>query len=221
MKSSIVLAATLLIVSAQITHAECLKEAGDFAERLCGQVKQSGKSTLITGKGELSAEAKGLIAKALGQLGGEVGVNIQTKEFENVVQEQLAGELVDVRKCGIQVATLAMNQVCEKAPRWKICSNQAFGIERWDNSERLQGTTGWRGGGYNPGAYCTDFINSVVNGRQLGDKPHEVSDVKPGEENRRTGMFRDHAEYNYHCAITLKWNPVYKQKADPICGAEQ
>lgn len=205
---------------APIARAECLKEAGDFAERICGQVKQAGKSTLVTAKGELTAEAKGIVARALGQLGGTVGVDVQSKDFENVVQEQLAGELVDVRKCGTQMATLAINQICTKAPRWKVCANQAFGIDHWENTERLQGTSGWRGGGYNQGAYCSDFINSVVNGRQLGNKPHDVSNVTMGEENRRSGTFRERAEYNYHCAITLSWNPVYKQKADPICGAE-
>lgn len=214
------LVAAATIISPRVANAECLKEAGDFAERICGQVKQAGKSTLITAKGDLTAEAKGLIAKALGQLGGQVGVDVQTKDFENVVQEQLAPELVDVRKCGREMAKLAIDQICTKAPIWKVCSNQSFGLDHWENSERLQGTTGWRGGGYNPGAYCTDFINSVVSSRGLGDKPHDIGDVTPGEENRRTGMLKDHAEYNYHCAITLRWNPVYKQKADPICGAQ-
>lgn len=220
MKPLTFLVAAATITFPQMASAQCLKEAGDFAERICGQVKQDGKSKLLTAKGDLNADAKGIIAKFLGQLGGSFGVEVQTTEFEGVIQQQLRDELVDVRKCGSQMATLAINQICTKAPSWKVCSHPSFGIDHWENSERLQGTTGWRGGGYNPGAYCTDFINSVVRSRNLGDKPHNISGVAPGEENRRTGMFNEHAEYNYHCAITLSWNPVYKQKADPICGRE-
>ncbi|QOG21709.1 hypothetical protein [Bradyrhizobium sp. SEMIA] len=220
MKRITFLVSALTIALSSSAYAECLKEAGDFAERICGQVKQAGKSSLITGKGELTAEAKGIVAKALGQLGGTVGVDVQTKEFENVLQEQLGPELIDVRKCGTQMATLAINQICTKAPRWKVCPNQAFGLDHWESTERLQGTSGWRGGGYNQGAYCSEFINSVVSARQLGDKPHDVSNVAMGEENRRSGTFGERAEYNYHCAITLSWGPVYKQKADPICGPE-
>ncbi|MDX8481611.1 MULTISPECIES: hypothetical protein [Mesorhizobium] len=215
-----VLATFIAITCPCLAEAQCLAEAGDFAERICGEVKQTGKSTLITGKGDLTAAAKGLIAKALGQLGGDVGVDIQTNDFENVLQEQLAGELINVRQCGTQMATLAINQVCTKAPHWKVCSNQAFGLDHWEDEAKLTGATGWRGGGYNPEAYCTDFINAVLNSRSLGDKPHDVTDIKSSEERRRTGLLRDHAEYNYHCTINLHWNPVYKQKSDPICGQE-
>ncbi|WP_213290989.1 hypothetical protein [Bradyrhizobium sp. sGM-13] len=216
--SFLVVAATILYC--QEADAQCLKEAGDFAERICGQVKQIGKSTLITGKGDLTAEAKGLIARAIGQLGGQVGVDVQTKDFENVLQEQLGPELVNVRECGAKMAQLAIGQVCSKAPSWKTCANQAFGVDRWENEEKLNGTSGWRGGGFNQGAYCTEFINSVVAGRKLGDRPHDVVGMTSSEENRRTGTFKERAEYNYHCSLTLRWNPVYKQKADPICGRE-
>ncbi|MFD6319854.1 hypothetical protein [Methylorubrum thiocyanatum] len=213
-------AAFCFVMVSGATRAECLQEAGNFAERICGQVKTIGKSTLITAKGDLTAEAKGLIAKAVGQLGGSVGGSVETKDFENVLQEQLGSELVNVRKCGIEMAKVAMDQVCTRAVIYKTCANQAFGLERWENSERLNGTTGWRDGGYNPVAYCTDFTNSVVRGRGLGSLPHHVDGITPREEKRRTGTFREHAQYNYHCGITLHWNPIYNRKADPLCGTE-
>ena len=77
-----------------------------------------------------------------------------------------------------------------KAPAaaWKTCENQAFGLAAWGNEETLNGTSGWRGEGYNQGAYCTEFTNSVIQARGLGDKPHVVDNVRSSEENRRTGF---------------------------------
>ncbi len=220
MKGSGFLVAATLAAIPGVAGAECLQEAGDFAERICGQVKTAGKSTLIAADGGLTAEAKGLIARALGQLSGNLDAKVETKEFENVVQEQLAGELVNVRQCGIQMAKVAMDQICTKAPIWKTCTNQAFGIARWENEETLNGTSGWRGGGYNQGAYCTAFINSTVQTRNLGNLPHLVDEVRSSEENRRTGFMNSVAEYNYHCSIKLHWNPTYNQRSDALCGRE-
>jgi hypothetical protein len=221
MKGSMFFAAAISMSMACTAHADCLQDAADFAQRICGEVKTTGKSTLITAQGELSAEAKSLLAKALGQFGGRIDGKIETKTFENVLQEQLGPELVNIRQCGIQMAKAAMDQICTRAPVWKTCTNQAFGLSHWANQEKLNGTSGYRGGGYNQGAYCTDFINSVIQGRGLGNQPHLVTDIKSSEESRRTGFAgTGPVEYNYHCSITLHWNPVYNQKADPLCGTE-
>jgi hypothetical protein len=218
--STFFLAATMLSIP-YTAHAACLQEAGDFAERICGQVKAIGKSTLVTVNGDLTAEAKGLIAKAFGQLGAGVEGKVETKTFENVLQEQLAPELVNVRECGIKMAKAAMDQVCTKTIVWKTCPNQAFGLARWENEETLHGTSGWRGGGYNQGAYCTEFINTTIQGRGLGGAPHFVDEIKSSEETTRTGfMNAGPVKYNYHCTIKLHWNPTYNQKADPLCGPE-
>jgi hypothetical protein len=175
--SSILLLTATAIATPHVAYAECLQEAGDFAERICGQVKTMGKSTLVTANGDLTDEAKSLIAKALGQLGGNLQGTVEIQTFEIVLHEQLASELVNVRQCGIQMAKAVMDQVCTKTPVWKTCTNQAFGLSRWDNEETLHGTSGWRGGGYNEGAYCTDFINATIHARGLGDAPHLVEEV--------------------------------------------
>lgn len=220
MKSLVFFTAASAILFPCAVSAACLQEAGDFAERICGQVKTMGKSTLITADGNLSAEAKGLLARALGQLSGNTGVDVKTDSFDNVLHEQLEGELVNVRKCGIEMAKAAMTQVCTRAASWKTCENQAFGIASWGGNETLNGTSGWRGGGYNPDAYCTDFINGVVQSRSLGNVAHLISNVRPSEERRRSGFMNSHAEYNYHCSIEIHWNPIYNQRTDPICGVE-
>jgi hypothetical protein len=201
--------------------ASCLTEAADFAQRICGEVKTRGSSTLIKADGGLTAEAKGLIRQLLGSGGATLQGQTEFTTYENVLQQQLAGELVDVRQCGIRMAEAAMNQVCTKAPSYKTCQNPAFGQAGWANEETLQGTSGWRGGGYNQGAFCTEFTNSVVASRGLGNQPHLVDNVRPGEEQRRTGFLNSVAEYNYHCSFTLRWNPIYNQRADPLCGPEQ
>lgn len=221
MKAPLYFTTVALVMSMTAARADCLNEAADFAQKICGEVKTMGKSTLVTGTGDLSASAKGLIAKALGELGGSVGVSIESKSFENVLQEQLGAELVNVRACGIAMSKAAMDQVCVKAPVYTTCTNQAFGLNHWDNEETLNGTSGLRGGGYNQNAYCTDFINSAIQSRGLGNLPHAVDIISHSEESRRTGAFgTGPVQYNYHCSIKLNWNPVYNAKADPLCGKE-
>ena len=52
--------ATFLLLSAV---ASCLDETAAFAERVCGEISNKGSSQLVSGSGQLSAEAKGLITR--------------------------------------------------------------------------------------------------------------------------------------------------------------
>jgi hypothetical protein len=219
MKAALLMVTTT-VIAPFAAYADCLQEAADFAQRICGELKTVGRSTLVTASGDLTGEAKDLIVKALGQIGGNVEGKAETKIFENELQEQLAGELLDLRKCSIKMARAAWDQVCTKAPVYKTCSNREFGLAGWKNEETLDGTSGWRDAGYNQEAYCREFINSVIQARGLGDLPHLVDDIKLSEENRRTGFFNSVSQHNYHCSIKLHWNPIYNQKADPICGLQ-
>jgi hypothetical protein len=214
------LVVTTTAIAPFVAYADCLQEAANFAQTICGELKTTGRSTLVMASGDLTSEAKGLIAKALEQIGSAVEGKVETKTFENVLQEQLAEELVDLRQCTIQMAKAGWDQVCTKTPVWKTCSNKEFGLAGWANEETLNGTSGWRGGGYNRGTYCTEFINVVIQDRGLSNLPYLVDDVKSSEEDRRTGFFNSVSQYNYHCSIKLHWNPIYNQKADPICGLQ-
>lgn len=213
-------ASVMMFSSVQRASASCLAEAAEFAQRICGEVKTRGSSSLVSANGELNAEAKGLIKQFLGSAGGALQGQTETAAYENVLREQLGAELVNVRQCGIQMAKAAMDQVCVKAPTYRTCQNPAFGTKGWANQMTVQGTSGWRGGGYNQGAYCSEFTNGVIASRGLGNQPHLVDDVKSGEESRRTGFMNSVAEYNYHCSITVHWSPVYNERADPLCGLE-
>jgi hypothetical protein len=55
-----------------------------------------------------------------------------------------------------------MDQGCTKVTEYKVCSDPSFGLAGWANEEVLNGTSGWRDGGYNSDAYCTDFTNSAA-----------------------------------------------------------
>ena len=162
--------------------ASCLTEATDFAQRICGEVKTKGSSTLVAANGDLTAEAKGLIRDYLGSEGGTLQGQTEFTVYENVLREQLGGELINLRQCSIQMAKAAMDQVCVKAPIYKTCSNPAFGVARWQNEETLSGTSGWRMEGYDEGSYCTEFTDSILASRGLFNQPHAADRVSSSEE---------------------------------------
>jgi hypothetical protein len=77
----------------------------------------------VTSSGELNAEAKGLIRRLLGSAGGELKGETEFTGYENVLREQLASELVNVRQCGVRMAEAAMKQVCAARPGVRIQQN--------------------------------------------------------------------------------------------------
>jgi len=115
-KRKLVKAITLLVIFLALTTsaavADCLTDAAAFANRICGEVSNRGSSRLVTGSGELNAEARGLIRRLLGSAGGEFKGETEFTSYENVLREQLASELVNVRECGVRMAEAAMKQVC-------------------------------------------------------------------------------------------------------------
>jgi hypothetical protein len=117
-------AITLFIVFLALTTssavADCLTEAAAFANRICGEVSNRGSAKLVTGSGELNAEAKGLIRRLLGSAGGELKGQTEISSYENVLREQLASELVNVRECGVRMAEAAMKQVCSNSAAVRI-----------------------------------------------------------------------------------------------------
>jgi hypothetical protein len=105
----------LLIAMTSSALATCLDDAATFAERVCGELSNHGSSQLITGSGELSAEAKGLIARMLGSAQGSASVNEAVSAYDNVTREELANEHANVRDCKEHMVAVAMKQVCKQA----------------------------------------------------------------------------------------------------------
>lgn len=99
-----------------IAFASCLEEAAGFAERVCGEISSRGSSQLISGSGELNAEAKGLIARMLGSAQGDAKVDAAISSYENVTREALSSEHANVRDCRMRMIEVAVKQVCPGAP---------------------------------------------------------------------------------------------------------
>lgn len=108
--------AFLLIFFPSVAFASCLEEAAGFAERVCGEISSRGSSQLISGSGELNAQAKGLIARMLGSAEGDAKVDAAISSYENVAREQLSSEHSNVRDCRMRMIETAVKQVCPEAP---------------------------------------------------------------------------------------------------------
>jgi hypothetical protein len=113
MKASLYLVAAVLLTPLTSAQADCLDDVERFSDKLCKGARDIGKAGLVTGNGDLNAAAKELIAKAVGEISGNV--RTETKTFEAVLRDQLAGERIGLRKCGIAMAKAAIDQTCFKA----------------------------------------------------------------------------------------------------------
>ncbi len=198
--------------------ASCLDEAAIFSERICGEISNRGSSQLISGSGELNAEAKGLIARMLSSVQGNAKVDAAVSTYDNVVREELTNEHKTARDCKTRMVDDAVKQVCIKPVTYRTCPHPDFGQAGWAQEETLQGTSGWRGGGYNQDAYCSDYSNAVISSHGLGGQPYNVVIMSKSEEGRWTGRFNRDRQYNYHCRVKLSWVPVYNERQDARCG---
>jgi hypothetical protein len=104
---------------------------------------------------------------------------------------------------------------------YKTCPDPSFGQKGWEKEENLHATSGWRSGGYNQGAFCSDFTNSVVSSRHLAGTNFRIEPVKSSEEERWARWWpQRRREYNYHCDLKLSTGPIYNSRTDPLCGRE-
>ena len=127
------------------------------------------------------------------------------------------GSYSDYNKCLIDVIKLLLPN---KPITYKLCALPEFGLSGWAKEETLNGTSGWKGGGYNQNAFCNDFINATLTARALPGSGYKVETVTSSEEGRWTGTFGRDRQYNYHCTIRLYVGPIYNSKQDPRCGVE-
>jgi hypothetical protein len=108
--------------------ASCLDEAARFAERICGEIKTGGSSQLVSGSGELTVEAKGIIARLFGAARSDAKVEAATSSYENVARQELAKRLSERQGCAERMVTVATAQVCNKQPETKIvCEGESEG----------------------------------------------------------------------------------------------
>jgi hypothetical protein len=105
--------AALVLFYPGVVAASCLDETAVFSERVCGEILTKGSSQMISGSGQLSAEAKGLIAKMIGSAEGTGKFDSVVSSYENVVREELGKELASTRECKMKMVDIAVKQVCK------------------------------------------------------------------------------------------------------------
>lgn len=197
--------------------ANCLSEVRQFAVEICGSIENSGSAQRLRASGELSAEAEGIVRRVLGQAGGNIDVDYLDETFRGVLRDHLAGDRIDVRDCRQNMVAVARQEACIT---YQLCRRAEFGLEQYANEQRFSGSTGWRGGGYNPDAWCSDYMRKTIASLNIGNQDYAARVVNKREEARWTGWHGRDREYNYHCTVEIQWNPIYKQRRDPICGRE-
>jgi hypothetical protein len=112
---AIVLGFLVAALSASTVFATCLDDAAAFSDRVCGELSNRGSTQLVTGSGELTAEAKGLVARMLGSAQGSGTVTAAVSTYENVTREELATDHANARECRERMAEVAVKQVCKQA----------------------------------------------------------------------------------------------------------
>jgi hypothetical protein len=214
MRKSSALGVVLVAMSSTL-HAACLEEVSNFAERICGQIDKVGSRVVIEGNGELKAEVSGIIRKVLGNAGGTAKGKILQDAYENVLREDLAKELFNVRECRVKMVEVGRKEACKPTTSYRSCRHPDFGRAGWERSEVISQSSGWRGGGGNPDNWCNELISSYVVTRALGTN-YEASVLETAEESDRDWM--GHVTYNYHCKVEISSIPVYAERTDPRCG---
>ena len=209
----------ILLGISTTSWATCLDEAASYADRICGELVCSGSATHVDASGQVTAEAKGIIARVLGSASGEVDVNVLREKYTNVVRDELAGELRSVRDCRVKMEAVARNEVCRRPIIYNTCQHPSFGLAKWGTVEKIQSAAGWRGG-WTQDAYCARLIQSSISAHNIsGDRKAEV--LSKWEEGKwGNATFRTNRQYRYNCIINLSYNPIYNSRQDPICGIQ-
>ncbi len=210
----------VFLVPSISAYASCLDDAANYADRICGEISDSGSEAFVDASGNLTAEASSIIRRVFGSASGQLHINALKTNYINVVREDLAIELKNARQCRMKMEAVARQEVCVKPTVYNTCEHQSFGIASWGNVEEIYDATGWMNG-WTQDAYCAQVIRTALSSRGIGNQQHE-SVILDSWENAKWDipMFNIGRKYRYHCKIKLSYNPIYNRKNDPICGVQ-
>jgi hypothetical protein len=136
-------------------------------------------------------------------VGGLVIGTLSLVEAEYAIQ-------TDGDKCGYSSRT-----VQHRDHEFQLCSHPSHEVIGYQYTEIVTGSSGWRGGGYNQVAWCSD----VKRKKEASIGSSIIwSDERRSEDRRKDILGK--AEYNYHCTITAQWGPIYASKRSSACGPE-
>jgi hypothetical protein len=119
-------------------------------------------------------------------------------------------DATDGDKCGF-----TSNVVQHRDHEFQLCAHPSHELTGYQFTETVSGSSGWRGGGYNPTAWCNDVKRAKEN--SVGQSI-VWSNQRPREESKKDLLGK--VEYNYHCTITAQWGPIYATVRSPACGPE-
>jgi hypothetical protein len=111
-------------------------------------------------------------------------------------------------KCGYDE-----NKVLVQPVGFKTCRHLNHGMERYAESQIVQGNSGWVRGGLNQGWWCQRMQNDFQAARP--NLQIAWTEVSSGEDRRKRNF---HAEYNYFWRATANWNAIYKLTSTDACG---
>lgn len=87
---------------AQDAAAYARQEILATADAICGELRLRGEASAGEGSGKVGAELSGLFSR-LADVGVSVEGGFDLDAYENVLREDLAGELQDIRKCRLKI----------------------------------------------------------------------------------------------------------------------
>jgi len=92
-------------------NGACLDDVAKFSEQICGELSKNGSSSVVQNNGQLNAKAEGIFVKFLGSAGVEGDRKTIKESYENVLREDLGGELSSNRECRIKMVEVG-RQYC-------------------------------------------------------------------------------------------------------------
>ncbi len=209
------LVSPMLFALSSVAFAGCLEEVSTFAEKICGQIQTSGGRQLTEADGQLKAEVSGIVRKVLGNAGGEINAKHLRDAYENVLREDLAKELFNVRECRVKMVEVGRAEACKPVVSYKTCRHPDFGRVGWQKAETINQSSGRVDGGSNPTNWCNQLIAQYVSARSLGPN-YEAVVLDTSEESDKD--WKGHVTYNYHCRVEIRSVPLYAERTDPRCG---
>jgi hypothetical protein len=195
------------------SSAEALKVIGDFADRLCQTVPLDTSSSRVELSGSAKAELDGIVKK-LANLGIQGAGKYESSDSKNVLQKDLAEVLKESRNCRLQVWNdLKTKFDLGAAATPKVCRHSSHGIERYAREFDVTRSSHFMGGGFDQPRWCTQAI-----GQLRGEHPGAEFQVLGSNENKRdTCSPFNCPQYQYHCTIKVRADPVFVERASTAC----
>lgn len=192
--------------------AQTLDEISRFAGEICGDIPE-GTYTKTTIKGAIEANA-GLFSNLVG-ISGSASPERITEAYKGIPFDKLPDSIPTASMCKSELAKILIER--RKEAHVLTCRRKDFGQAGWNRSESFEDTSDWMGGGHDQKWWCNRVANAFIKDRSIGSS-HQVKTVKSSEESDKD--WKGHVTYKYHCTVSVKWDPLWKEKTDPVCGVE-